>query len=77
MSQAQPLFFDPGTTAAFTAAGGLVFTGAGGATVATIPTGALVLGGIAKKLLLEKAFFSVLESQQQREQQRRYPQRHH
>merc|ERR1712029_657152 len=56
MTVAQPLvFLDPLTAASFTTAGGLVLTAASGAT-ATIPTGALVLGGIAaKKAVILKA----------------------
>merc|ERR1711962_1765712 len=56
MTLAQPLvFLDPLTAASFTTAGGLVLTAASGAT-ATIPTGALILGGIAaKKAVVLKA----------------------
>merc|ERR1712025_406601 len=56
MTVAQPLvFLDPLTAASFTTAGGLVLTAASGAT-AIIPTGALVLGGIAaKKAVILKA----------------------
>ena len=55
MTVAQPVFLlDPLSTATFTTAGGLVLTAASGAT-ATIPTGTLVLGGLAaKKLALLK-----------------------
>merc|ERR1711862_155571 len=49
---ASPFFADPISTATFTAAGGLVLTGASGATLATIPTASLLLG---KALLLKKA----------------------
>ena len=49
---AQPLFLaDPISTAAFTVGGGLVLTGASGATLATIPTASLLLG---KALLAKK-----------------------
>ena len=56
MSVAQPIFFLPEAVAAasFTTAGGLVFTGASGATLATVPTGALLLGAAAKKIALLK-----------------------
>ena len=61
MTVAQPLvFLDPLTAASFTTAGGLVLTAASGAT-ATIPTGALVLGGLAAKKL---ALLKILEAQQ-------------
>jgi len=49
---ASPIFDGGITAATFTAAGGLVLTGAAGATVATIPTASLLLG---KALLLKKA----------------------
>merc|ERR1711976_978851 len=50
---AQPIFFPEAVAAsAFTVAGGLVLTGASGATLATIPTAALVAG---KVLLAKKA----------------------
>merc|ERR1711971_642008 len=64
-TSAQPLFLAPGVTAAFTAAGGLVFTQttasatvAAGTVLATIPTGTLLLGKglLAGKLLLAKAY---------------------
>merc|ERR1712029_645071 len=51
----------PPGPATFTTAGGLVLTAASGAT-ATIPTGALVLGGLAAKKL---ALLKILEAQQQ------------
>ena len=51
-------FFDPISTASFTAAGGLVLTGASGGT-ATIPTAALVGGkALALKGLALKAYAS-------------------
>ena len=63
MVVSQPLFFpEPVSTAAFTTAGGLVLTSAAGTTLATIPTGALVLGGLAAKKL---ALLKILEAQQQ------------
>ena len=62
MVVSQPLFFpEPVSTATFTTAGGLVLTSAAGST-ATIPTGALVLGGLAAKKL---ALLKILEAQQQ------------
>ena len=62
MTVAQPIvFLDPLTAASFTTAGGLVLTSAAGST-ATIPTGALVLGGLAAKKL---ALLKILEAQQQ------------
>jgi len=61
MTVAQPIFLlDPLSAASFTTAGGLVLTAASGAT-ATIPTGALVLGGLAAKKL---ALLKILEAQQ-------------
>jgi hypothetical protein len=42
-----PAPFDPVTAATFSVAGGLVLLGAGGATVAVIPTAALLLGKAA------------------------------
>merc|ERR1712156_776455 len=50
MVVSQPLFFpEPVSTATFTIAGGLVLASATGTTLATIPTGAIVLGGLAAK----------------------------
>merc|ERR1712223_936562 len=61
MTVAQPIvFLDPLTAASFTTAGGLVLPSAAGST-ATIPTGALVLGGLAAKKL---ALLKILEAQQ-------------
>jgi len=52
----QPLFFPEAVaSSAFTVAGGLVLTGASGATLATIPTASLVLG---KALLVKKAILA-------------------
>jgi len=49
---AQPLFLaDPISTAAFSIGGGLVLTGASGATLATVPTASILLG---KALLAKK-----------------------
>ena len=62
----QPLFFGEPVSTAFTTAGGLVVTGVtSGATLASIPTGALVLGGLAAKKL---ALVKILESRQQADQ---------
>ena len=56
----QPLFFGEPVSTAFTAAGGLVVTGVtSGATLASIPTGALILGGLAAKKI---ALLKFLES---------------
>merc|ERR1712062_258327 len=60
MTIGQPLFFPEPVSTAFTTAGGLVVTGVtSGATLASIPTGALVLGGLAAKKL---ALVKILES---------------
>merc|ERR1711988_403870 len=64
MTVSQPLFFEAGTTAAFTAAGGLVFTNAAGTAVATIPAAALLLGLGAKKV----ALYKLLQDHQQQQQ---------
>merc|ERR1712071_480908 len=68
---AQPLFLaDPISTAAFSIGGGLVLTGASGATLATVPTASILLGKalLAKKAILLKAY---LDSQNQRGGSRR------
>merc|ERR1712108_112060 len=56
MTVAQPIFFLPEAvaTATFTTAGGLVLSGATGTTLATVPTGALLLGAGLKKIALLK-----------------------
>merc|ERR1712141_752318 len=70
MVVSQPLFFpEPVSTATFTTAGGLVLAGATGTTLATIPTGAIVLGGLAAKT---GALIKILALQQQQQQSNRH-----
>ena len=65
MTVAQPIFLlDPITEVAFAAATGLALTSAAG-TVTTIPTGALLAGGLAAKKL---ALLKILALQQAQEE---------
>merc|ERR1711902_5859 len=70
MVVSQPLFFpEPVSSATFTTAAGLTLLGATGTELAVIPTGALVLGGLAAKT---GALIEILALQQQQQQSNRH-----